>query len=301
MNSNKHLADMNLTDNFLFGAAMDNEECGPLLAGTILKTIFQRDIHIKRINPERVILPPGRKLHGVRLDAYIEEESAEVLPGSIYDLEPDNKSAERDQLPRRARFYHSSIDSRLLRSGRNYNELPAVWVIFITTFDPFGEDRMVYTIRNQCAELQEMEYDDGAATLFLYTKGTKGNPPEDLRVLLKYLSDTRPENACTPELSHIQSHIEDIKRDPEVGRQFMDWREYIARERREAVREAISEEKERADAAEERAGMEKERADAAEERADAAEERANAAEAEVMHLRALLKSAVGDNSPFHSD
>ncbi len=164
---------------------------------------------------------------------------------------------------------------------------------------------MVYTIRNQCAELQEMEYDDGAATLFLYTKGTKGNPPEDLRVLLKYLSDTRPENARTPELSRIQIYIEEIKRDPEVGRQFMDWREYIARERREAIseeKERANAEKERADAAEERADAEKERADAAEERADtekeradAAEERAgtekeraDAAEAEVMRLRALL-------------
>ncbi len=51
----------------------------------------------------------------------------------------------------------------------------------------------------------------------------------------------------------------------------MDWREYIARERREA----ISEEKERADAEKERADTEKERADAA--------------EAEVMRLRALLE------------
>ncbi len=107
MNHNKNLADMNLTDSFLFGVAMDNEKSGPLLAGTILKTIFQRDIQIKRINPERVILPPGRELHGVRLDAYIEEESAEVLPGSIYDLEPENKSAERDQLRYKLCIKHS--------------------------------------------------------------------------------------------------------------------------------------------------------------------------------------------------
>ncbi len=297
MNQKKSLADMNLTDNFLFGAAMDNEESGPLIAGEILKTIFHRDIRIKGINPEKVLLPPGKGLHGVRLDAYIEEETAEVLPGSIYDLEPENKSTEKNSLPRRARFYHSSIDSRLLRSGRNYDDIPVVWVIFITTFDPFGEDRMVYTIRNQCVELQEMGYDDGAGTLFLYTKGTKGDPPEDLQVLLKYLSDTRPENACTPELSRIQVCIEELKRDPGVGRQFMEWREYIERERREA----ISEEKERADAEKERADAEKERADAAEERAetekkraDAEKKRAEAMAEEVMRLRALLGNSGGE-------
>ena len=46
-----------------------------------------------------------------------------------------------------------------------------VWVIFITSFDPFSKNRMVYTIRNLCEEDPEMEYDDGARTIFLNVKG----------------------------------------------------------------------------------------------------------------------------------
>lgn len=40
-----------------------------------------------------------------------------------------------------------------------------------------------------------MPYEDGAKTLFLYTKGTKGNVPEELRQLLKYMEDSSAENA----------------------------------------------------------------------------------------------------------
>ena len=61
MNQKKSLDEMNLIDNFLFGITMDNEETGPLLAETILKTIFHRDIHIKTINSEKVFWPPSGK------------------------------------------------------------------------------------------------------------------------------------------------------------------------------------------------------------------------------------------------
>ena len=144
---------------------------------------------------------------------------------------------------------------------------------------------MVYTIRNHCVELPQMDYDDGAVTLFLNVKGTKGNPPEDLRMLLKYLSDTRKENACTPELSQIQDEIEAIKRDSRIGRQYMNWKEYIERERSDA----IEKEKKRTDSEKKRADFEKERADFEKERADSATERADKAEAEALRLRALLE------------
>ena len=64
----------------------------------------------------------------------------------------------------------------------------------------------------------------------------------------------------------------------------MDMKEYIERERREAVEEALIEEKEHFEA-------EKHRADEEKRRADEEKCRADAAEAEVLRLRALLKNA----------
>ena len=49
---------------------------------------------------------------------------------------------------------------------------------------------MVYTIKNQCIEDNTVSYEDGAAKLFLYTKGTEGkpgNPSQNLIDMLKYI------------------------------------------------------------------------------------------------------------------
>ena len=237
----KELEDMNLVDNFLFGTAVSNEEYGPLIAGTILETIFQREIRIKKVQSEKVVWPTNPELHGIRLDAYIEEEAAAVELGNIYDIEPEKKSGEKTLLPKRCRYYHNRIDENQLKAGKEYYLLPTVWVIFITTFDPFSENRMVYTIRRRCVEEPEMPYDDGESTLFLYTKGTNGNPPDDLRDLLRYMNETTSENACNPSLKRVQDCIDKIKQNPTVRREYMDLQEFIDRERREAVAKAEEE------------------------------------------------------------
>ena len=237
----KELEDMNLVDNFLFGTAVSNEEYGPLIAGTILETIFHRKIKIKNVQSEKVVWPTNPELHGIRLDAYIEEETVAVELGNIYDIEPEKKSGEKTLLPKRCRYYHNRIDENQLKAGKEYYLLPTVWVIFITTFDPFSENRMVYTIRRRCVEEPEMPYDDGESTLFLYTKGTNGNPPDDLRDLLRYMNETTSENACNPSLKRVQDCIDKIKQNPTVRREYMDLQEFIDRERREAVAKAEEE------------------------------------------------------------
>ena len=47
-------------------------------------------------------------------------------------------------------------------------------MIFICNYDLFGYDRVWYTIKNRCLEETEMDYEDGAVTLVLYTRGTRG-------------------------------------------------------------------------------------------------------------------------------
>ena len=46
---------------------------------------------------------------------------------------------------------------------------------------------MIYTIRNQCGENSELPYDDGARTIFLYTKGKKDRDNKLLRKQLEEL------------------------------------------------------------------------------------------------------------------
>ena len=77
-----------------------------------------------------------------------------------------------------------------------------VIVVMITPFDPFGHGLMVYTVQNGIKELPDVEYNDGAKTLFLYTKGQKNNSSEELQQLLQYMEHTTEENAKTETLKN---------------------------------------------------------------------------------------------------
>ena len=147
-------------------------------------------------------------------------------------------------------------------------------------------DRMVYTIRTGCEEEPDMHYDDGARTLFLYTKGTKGNPNGELRALLRYMEDTREECAVNEPLRKIHDMVKEVKRGREVALEYMkvfEWEAMIKRDAREEGLKEGREEGREEGRREELANTQRER-----DRADAAEKRAEEAEMEVRQLRKML-------------
>lgn len=139
------------------------------------------------------------------------------------DVEPDQNNRVKDisAFPKRLRFYHAIIDSRSLKSGEDFGKLKQVYVIFICNYDPFGYDRVLYTIKNRCLEEPEMNYDDGAETIVLYTKGTKGTISEELKQFLNYMENTDQNNAVNEDLKDIQKMVDVVKRDGEVSLQYM--------------------------------------------------------------------------------
>lgn len=58
-----------------------------------------------------------------------------------------------------------AIWRKLLQSEKSY-------VIFICTFDPFGEGRHIYTFCNTCQENTSLTLNDDAVKIVLNTKGT---------------------------------------------------------------------------------------------------------------------------------
>ena len=80
---------------------------------------------------------------------------------------------------------------------------------------------MVYTIQNKCVEEPDMPYADGALSIFLYTRGTEGNPPKELRELLRYMEDSCEENATASDLRELHHMVTVVKRDREVGLEYM--------------------------------------------------------------------------------
>ena len=216
----RKLEDMNLLDDFLFGSVVTYPEIGERFVKSLLKTIFGREFKHLSVTAQKVLYGADRNLHGARLDVYLEPEAGEESEerAAVYDLEPDRKDSPENirALPRRVRFYHGKIAARSLNSGADYEELKDVVVIMILPFDPFGLKRMVYTVKTQCVEVPGMEYEDGASTLFLYTRGIEGVPSEELRQLLHYMEATIYENAVNDELREIHRMVETVKKDPEV-------------------------------------------------------------------------------------
>ena len=119
------------------------------------------------------------------------------------------------------RFYRAAIDSKNLQSGVDYSQLKNVIIIMILSYDPFGCDRMVYTVRNRCVEEPDINYEDGALNLFLYTKGKSGVISQELKELLRYLEDTRWQNAVSESLKEVQSMVDQVKCDKEVSISYM--------------------------------------------------------------------------------
>lgn len=223
----RKLEELNLLDDFLFGTLISHPIYGERFARILIKTILNRDIKILKIIPQMNYYGQDTNRHGARLDVYIEEEDGvvqgNVRLGNIYDIEPEQNSnkASRNSLPRRVRFYRSMIDARNLQSGNDYAQLKNVIIIILLPYDPFGYDRMVYTVRNKCLEEPEMEYDDGALNLFIYTKGKTGATSQELKELLQYLENTTWNNAVNEPLREVQSMVDKVKYDREVSISYM--------------------------------------------------------------------------------
>ena len=222
----KSLKELNLLDDFLFGSMVTYPGIGEEFSRALLRIIFQKEFGKLIVVPQKVYLGSDTDKHGTRLDVYLEEDITHTPcppTATIYDVEPDQNDDKESilALPRRVRFYHAKIDGKSLKSGESYRVLKNVVIIMIMPYDPFQLDRMVYTIQNRCIEEPDMPYEDGAKTLFLYTKGTKGNPSIELQQLLHYMEHTQDSYAINENLRNIQRMVDIVKQDEEVSLEYM--------------------------------------------------------------------------------
>ena len=222
----RKLEELNLMDDFLFNAMLTHPETGEKFTHTILKLLFNRDFKNLKVSAQKFYAGMNTDLRGARLDVCIEGDCVDIDGEditSVYDVEPDqnDKAKAIAAFPKRSRFYHAIIDSRSLKSGEDFGKLKQVYVIFICNYDLFGYDRVWYTIKNRCLEEPEMDYEDGAVTIVLYTRGTQGKISEELRQFLNYMETTDHNNEVNDELKSIQRMVDAVKRDGEVSLRYM--------------------------------------------------------------------------------
>ncbi len=122
------LADLSLTDDFLFNLFVQENGNEELLKGVLERLIGTKIAEIKlREKQHPIITDPN--YHGSRLDAYIK-----TVDGDVFNVEVQNTDPK--DLVKRMRFYLSLIDKESMPSGEyNYNVLPKTVIIFICNFD----------------------------------------------------------------------------------------------------------------------------------------------------------------------
>ena len=116
----------------------------------------------------------------------------------------------------------------------------------------------------------DVPYDDGAKTIFLYTRGTKGQVSEEVRQFLRYMENSTSENAVNDTLRDFHHIGETVKKDREVSVKYMKQFE------RDNMMRAEGREEERKNTEREHARAERECA------------RANALEAELKRLKSKM-------------
>lgn len=175
---------LNLSDFALFMSVMKVKEAYEDVLGIILN---ESDLKLKEVKAEQVVLNKSGK-RAIRLDAW-----ALDVRERQFDMEMQNSTCD-DNVRKRSRFYQSLIDTPILKSGKKtrYKNLPSTAIIFITKEDIFGKDLAMYTFRERCEEIPELELEDGTSKIFLNMTSRNGRP--ELVSLLQYMKHTSLDN-----------------------------------------------------------------------------------------------------------
>lgn len=208
------LSELDLSDGFLFGEVMRDEETCRTVLGIILGRPVSRVVYVNK--EQQVEAGTGyHRYKGIRLDVYFQDEES-----TCYSVEMQTRN--RYNLPKRSRHYQGIMDVQMLPAGEiDYNKLCDSILIFICTFDLFGEGKLCYTFENTCAELPGLKLSDGAVKIFLNTGGREETERDSLLAeFLRYVSD---HNAPveSPEVKQVRKRVEEVKRNEETEARYM--------------------------------------------------------------------------------
>ena len=233
----KSLQDLDLINSFLFRASTENSEDAKFIAKLIIERATGRKVEQISVEPEKPLMGLDLGQHGICMDLYVEEYEGQRR-ARVYDIEPNNYGIE--ELPLRSRYSQALTDAKLLEAGESYKSLPGYLSIWILPYDPFGQNKMLYIVKNCVEEDTQIVYNDGAMKLFLYTGGEYGGN-EKLKDMLRYFSESNEKNVVDEELSQLHSIVQKVRDNRKVGERYMTLQEYLEYEIKQGVEERIAE------------------------------------------------------------
>jgi hypothetical protein len=240
---------MTLINGFLFDSACENEEEAKIIVGNVLKTIFNRKIKVIKVTSQKVLQGVDTKYHGIRMDAHIIESAEDDDEATVYDLEMEDRPADRKYLPKRIRYYGALHDAKLIEASEDYDKLPDFVSIVILSYDPFGAGDMLYQANTVLTSHPSIPYEDGVYHLYLYCKGRPNFDDENspvklpsehgrkIKEMLEYILTGKKPKTPNSDINEIDDIITKVKGRKEVTATYM--RQY---DRELSIRREVREE-----------------------------------------------------------
>ena len=217
----KKFEDLTITDNYMFQAVMKNpRHVKPLLEMVIEKKIRKIEV----ITPEKTV-ETGYDSRGIRMDVYVEDDE-----NTVYDVEM--QASKKWHFGKRFRYYQSAIDVDIVNKGEDFGKLKNSFIIFITTYDPYGKDWYMYPFETLCNWDSSIEMNDHAKRIVLNTKGTKDKEghevSDEIKAMLSYMDGNAPESEYSKMLDNA---VKQIKGSQERRLEYMNLNVFSADER----------------------------------------------------------------------
>ncbi len=120
------VAQFNLMNDSFFSVVMEHNDAAEYLLTHLLGK------SVKIIENKTQYSIRNAESHSVVLDALVEDEEHK-----IYNVEV--QVGDKHNHERRIRYYRTAIDWSYLEKGKDFSELPELYMIFISDFNPFDQ------------------------------------------------------------------------------------------------------------------------------------------------------------------
>lgn len=216
-------------DDDFFAVVMEDKAA----AQEVLRVLTEiPDLVVKSIKTQYSIRNLGT--HSVVLDALAEDSRHK-----LYNLEL--QVADRDDHQKRVRYYQSNIDISYLDKGKNYEELPELYLIYLTKFDLFQMGRTKYAVGRIIIGTDRM-LDNGIHELYINAAHDDGT---EIAELMEFFTETGIRKQQFPDLSdriqYLKEEKEGVTRMCEAVRKYGDERQSLGMQnkQRQVVESAL--------------------------------------------------------------
>ena len=161
---------LNIIDDVFFQKMAEDRE----VAEEILRIILEKP-KLKVIDSKVQRFLRNINAHSVVLDLLCEDENHSIINCEVQKEDDDDHQ-------RRVRFNRSNIDTIFVEKGLDYKELPDVYIIFISKFDTFHENRTIYHIERMIKETGSI-VENGTHEIYV---NTAVDDKSDIAELMQY-------------------------------------------------------------------------------------------------------------------